>query len=158
MSVTDRVQSIIEPVLADLGLELYDLEHGGGSLRVTVDRQGGVDGPLELGLSQLSQLGGGHERPLQKPPAELGVRALVSDHLRQHREHRGIGRARERLLRLDGGERLADAGFVNAPHQAAAKARVVERAPCAQRAGSERRFGIRAGETEAQAGVLELDA
>jgi len=43
VSVIDRIQAIIEPVLADLGLELYDLEHGGGSLRVTVDREGGVD-------------------------------------------------------------------------------------------------------------------
>ena len=29
--------------LTDLGLELYDLEHAGGVLRVVVDRPGGVD-------------------------------------------------------------------------------------------------------------------
>src|SRR5688572_21390947 len=46
VGVTEQVQSIIEPVLADLGLELYDLEHGGGSLRVTVDREGGLDAEL----------------------------------------------------------------------------------------------------------------
>jgi ribosome maturation factor RimP len=43
MAVVDVVQALIAPVLADLGLELYDLEHAGGSLRVTIDREGGVD-------------------------------------------------------------------------------------------------------------------
>ena len=35
--------SSITPLLADLGLDLYDLEHAGGVLRVVVDRPGGVD-------------------------------------------------------------------------------------------------------------------
>ena len=35
--------SSIAPILADLGLELYDLDHAGGVLRVVVDRPGGVD-------------------------------------------------------------------------------------------------------------------
>ena len=53
MGVAERVQKIIEPVLAALGLELYDLEHGGGSVRVTVDRDGGLDAEL---LTQATRL------------------------------------------------------------------------------------------------------
>jgi ribosome maturation factor RimP len=43
VSVVERVHSLVAPLLADLGLVIYDLEHGGGVLRITVDRPGGVD-------------------------------------------------------------------------------------------------------------------
>jgi len=43
MTVAERVRTIVSPLLADLGLEVYDVEHTGGTLRVTVDREGGVD-------------------------------------------------------------------------------------------------------------------
>ena len=44
MSVTvDRVREVIVPLLADLDVELYDVELIGGSLRVTLDRPGGID-------------------------------------------------------------------------------------------------------------------
>jgi ribosome maturation factor RimP len=43
MSVVERVRAVVSPLLADLGLEVYDVEHAGGTLRVTVDREGGVD-------------------------------------------------------------------------------------------------------------------
>ncbi len=42
-TVADRVAAIVAPTVASLGLDLYDLEHAGGSLRVLVDRRGGVD-------------------------------------------------------------------------------------------------------------------
>jgi len=46
-TVIAAVTAIVEPVLADLGLELYDLEFAGGTLRVTIDtppgRPAGVD-------------------------------------------------------------------------------------------------------------------
>jgi ribosome maturation factor RimP len=38
----ERVRELVEPVLADRGLELYDVEHNGGILRISVDREGGV--------------------------------------------------------------------------------------------------------------------
>ncbi len=41
--VVERVHELIAPILADLGLDLYDLDHAGGVLRVVVDRPGGVD-------------------------------------------------------------------------------------------------------------------
>jgi ribosome maturation factor RimP len=43
MTIADRLRDLIEPVVTGLGLELFDLEYGGGVLRVTVDRDGGVD-------------------------------------------------------------------------------------------------------------------
>lgn len=41
--VVDRVVSLVLPILADLGMELYDCEHTGGIMRVTVSKQGGFD-------------------------------------------------------------------------------------------------------------------
>jgi len=43
MSPTDRVRELVEPVVADLDIELVDVELTGGILRVTVDRVGGLD-------------------------------------------------------------------------------------------------------------------
>lgn len=42
-TVTDRVHEAAAPILRDLGLELFDLELAGSTLRLTVDREGGVD-------------------------------------------------------------------------------------------------------------------
>ncbi|MHB1139027.1 MAG: hypothetical protein ACYC2O_08720 [Microthrixaceae bacterium] len=44
MGITaDRLTDVVVPVLADLGLDLYDLEFSGSQLRVLVDRPGGID-------------------------------------------------------------------------------------------------------------------
>lgn len=40
---TEHLRALIEPALARLDLELFDLQMGGGTLRVLVDREGGVD-------------------------------------------------------------------------------------------------------------------
>jgi ribosome maturation factor RimP len=42
-TMVSRVSDLIVPILADLGLSLYDLDFGAGLLKVTVDRAGGVD-------------------------------------------------------------------------------------------------------------------
>ena len=42
-TIVEKVRPVVEQVAADLGLEVYDLEHAGGTLRVTIDRDGGVD-------------------------------------------------------------------------------------------------------------------
>ncbi|MCU1344655.1 MAG: rimP [Acidimicrobiia bacterium] len=42
-TMVDRVRELALPILADLGLELYDLEYAGGVVRITIDRPGGVD-------------------------------------------------------------------------------------------------------------------
>ena len=43
MSVADRVRRIVEPLLAEQGLECFDVEFAGGRLVVMADRPGGVD-------------------------------------------------------------------------------------------------------------------
>lgn len=43
MDTASRVRELVEPVVADLGAFLYDLEFAGGVLRITVDRDGGID-------------------------------------------------------------------------------------------------------------------
>lgn len=42
MSVQDRVHDLLDPVVATLDVELVDVEFAGGTLRVTIDRDGGV--------------------------------------------------------------------------------------------------------------------
>ncbi len=43
LTVNDRVRQVIEPDLTAAGLEVVDVEHTGATLRVTVDRPGGID-------------------------------------------------------------------------------------------------------------------
>jgi ribosome maturation factor RimP len=43
MSVTERVREAVEPWLLARDLDLFDVEHGGGLLRILIDRPGGVD-------------------------------------------------------------------------------------------------------------------
>lgn len=42
-TISERVADLVAPVVADLGLVLHDVEQEGAHLRVTVDREGGVD-------------------------------------------------------------------------------------------------------------------
>lgn len=50
MNVVERVRAIVEPLLDARDVELYDVEHSGATLRVTVDRPGGI------GLDELGDL------------------------------------------------------------------------------------------------------
>ena len=43
MDPAKRVSELIAPLLADQGLELFDVEFNAGTLRVSIDRPGGVD-------------------------------------------------------------------------------------------------------------------
>ena len=43
MSVVDRVHALVVPLCVDAGVELFDVEHNGGVLRISVERDGGVD-------------------------------------------------------------------------------------------------------------------
>jgi ribosome maturation factor RimP len=42
VSTIERVRALCEPIAADLDVELFDLEQAGGTLRVTLDQEGGV--------------------------------------------------------------------------------------------------------------------
>jgi ribosome maturation factor RimP len=42
------VRTLVEPIAADLGLDVYDIEHRGGTLRVTLDTPAGSDEGITL--------------------------------------------------------------------------------------------------------------
>jgi ribosome maturation factor RimP len=44
----ERVRSLVIPVVTDLGLDLYDLEQRGGTIRVTIDTPPGSPGGVDL--------------------------------------------------------------------------------------------------------------
>jgi len=41
VSIVERVREVVEPVLARQSLSIYDLEHSGSSLRITIEPTGG---------------------------------------------------------------------------------------------------------------------
>jgi ribosome maturation factor RimP len=43
MGIIERLHEIIDPICADAGLELVDLDYAGGVVKVSIDRPGGVD-------------------------------------------------------------------------------------------------------------------
>lgn len=46
--VLQRVRELIEPIASDLGLDLYDLEQRGGTLRVTIDTPPGSEAGVDM--------------------------------------------------------------------------------------------------------------
>ncbi len=61
-TVLDQLQSIIEPLLASHGLELFDLDYAGGRVIVTVDRPGGPDvGDITDATKTISRTLDGHD-------------------------------------------------------------------------------------------------
>src|SRR5437899_9117209 len=85
MGQTRRVHDLVESVLSASGLELVDIQVGGGLVRVTVDRPGGIDldalsdinrtisaaldhdDPIPGGSYTLEVTSPGVERPLRTP-------------------------------------------------------------------------------------------
>ena len=47
-AVVERVTRMVAPLVADLKLDLYDLEYRGGVLRITVDTPPGSSGGVDL--------------------------------------------------------------------------------------------------------------
>ncbi len=43
MGPAERVRSLVEPLITEAGLELWDVDFGGGVLRILIDRPGGAD-------------------------------------------------------------------------------------------------------------------
>jgi ribosome maturation factor RimP len=127
-AVPERIESLagaIGPVVASLGLELFDLELGGSGsarvLRVVVDREGGVDldaitaateaispvldrlaadgGPAPAGPYALEVSSPGLERPLRRPEH---YRRAVGDTISvKTRTAEGTRRRRGRLAAAD---------------------------------------------------------
>jgi ribosome maturation factor RimP len=94
---TERVAELVAPVAERLGLQVYDVDQPGGSLRVMLDRPGGVDvGTLAEATREISRLldeanpiagsytlevsSPGLERPLRTPShfaAAVGERVKI---------------------------------------------------------------------------------
>lgn len=90
MSTIDRVRALVEPLVDDHGLELYDLDLSGGTLQVLVSKAGGVDVDALTSLSRavsrtldehdpvpgryvLEVSSPGLERPLRRPDHYAGA-------------------------------------------------------------------------------------
>jgi len=53
-ATTERVRALVAPIVADLHLDLYDLEFRGGTLRVTIDTPPGSTGGVDLEMIALA--------------------------------------------------------------------------------------------------------
>lgn len=85
MAVVDEVRTLVEPLVEGDGIELVEVEHGPGLLRITLDREGGIDleaitaaserisaaldarDPIPGGRYTLEVTSPGLERPLRTP-------------------------------------------------------------------------------------------
>lgn len=83
--VAERVHALVEPLVTSTGLELVDVEYGPGTLKIVLDREGGIDldaittaseqisdlldvhDPVPGGRYTLEVTSPGVERPLHTP-------------------------------------------------------------------------------------------
>ena len=112
VSTVDRVRELVEPLVDARGIELVDVEHGGGLLRITLDRPGGIDldaiteaseaisalldlhDPVPGGRYTLEVTSPGLERPLRTPAQFrrfVGSRVKVKTHAEVPGERRITG-------------------------------------------------------------------
>ena len=94
MTTSDRLRALIEPLVDDHGVDLYDLELSGGTLQVLVSKAGGIDVDALSGLSRaisraldehdpipgryvLEVSSPGLERPLRRPDHYEGAVGTV---------------------------------------------------------------------------------
>ena len=92
MSAGERVRGLIEPLLAEQGLEVVDVEQPGATLRITVDRVegGGIDLEAVAGASEVvsavldraDPIPGRYTLEVSSPGVERPLRTPV--HFRRH--------------------------------------------------------------------------
>lgn len=113
MGTAEKVERVLAPVVASCGLELIDIEANTGRLKVTVDREGGVDldtigsatGAISRALDDADAVPGGRyelevsspgvERRLRRPEhfaAQVGARVAVKTKPGSEGERRVEGR------------------------------------------------------------------
>ena len=54
IAVLSRVRSLVAPIVADLGLDVYDIEQRGGTLRITLDTPTDAPGGVTLDVLALA--------------------------------------------------------------------------------------------------------
>ena len=78
MSSTDgalgRVRDLVAPIVADLGLEIWDLEHVSGVLRLTVDTPAG--GPAGVALDTIALCSRSY-KTFRSTPSTAAIHAQV---------------------------------------------------------------------------------
>lgn len=82
MAPATALRELIVPLLGSLGLELWDVEHAGGVVRVAVDREGGVDldtvaeatRVISRALDQADPIAGRYTLEVSSPGLERNLR------------------------------------------------------------------------------------
>jgi len=82
VSTVTRVRELVEPILADAGLDLYDLELASGLLQVLVDKEGGVgiddiatvSRRISRALDEHDPIAGGYTLEVSTPGVERPLR------------------------------------------------------------------------------------
>lgn len=125
MSVEERVLELLAPVVATVGVELVDVEHTGGSLRVTVDEGSGitterlaeVNRLISPILDQHDPIPGRYTLEVSSPGLERPLRTL--DHFRRAvnetllvklNPDQDIRRLRGTLIAVDADDAVEDDG------------------------------------------------
>lgn len=144
MSTVDRVRDLVSPLLADLGLDVYDIEHQGGTLRILIDAEGGVgmdalttatrlvsraldDADAVTGSYTLEVSSPGLERPL-RTPAHFAAAVGRDISVKTVSGYQGERRLTGRLVAAEAEDftLLADDGAeVSVPYEAVSRARTV---------------------------------
>ena len=116
MDTAERIHLLVAPLLSDADVDLYDLEFAGGVLRITLDKEGGVDigtiGSVTRGILGAGVADPGH-RPVARHDGRPGARngPLGSSCVESDRCQLAARRARGVAPRA----RCADAGRGAAP-------------------------------------------
>jgi ribosome maturation factor RimP len=117
LNVSDRVRDLVEPLLAEQGVEVIDVVHSGAILRITVDRPGGIDtdalstlsGVVSEALDRDDPIPGRYSLEVSSPGIERSLR--TPEHYRRFVGHAVTVRTRpgaDGERRLDGTLQAAD--------------------------------------------------
>ena len=98
-TVPERVAAVVAPVVEQLGLDLYDIDHTGTGLRVLVDREGGVDleaitaatRAISRALDEADPIDAAYTLEVSSPGLERPLRTA---------EHFGAARAKGERVRI----------------------------------------------------------